>query len=125
VRSIAREAARHADRELRPRTSATSAERYLPAVVDQAVAHDARERRQPVRLGGRRARDVPDLVAAGDEGVGDELAVAAPGHGLGAHDGRRALAGEGLETGQLVPELRRIHVVGVGAEARGAPTQVR
>src|ERR1700730_166158 len=60
----------------------------VAAVVDQAAAG-----KHPgigvelVRPGGPGTQDVPDLGAARHQGVGDEAAVAAPGHRLGAQDG--------------------------------------
>src|SRR4030095_16133082 len=74
-----------------------------------AVSGHAREGREPMRLRLAAARDVHDLDAAGDEGVGDELAVAAPGHGLGAHDRRAMTFGEREEAFESLPELVAVH----------------
>jgi hypothetical protein len=54
--------------------------------------------------------------AAGDEGIGDEGAVAAPGIRLGAHDRGGRRGGGFQECGQLTGELVGLHVVGVAAE---------
>src|SRR5205823_828694 len=98
------------------------------------------EWREPVRLRTAAADDVLDGHAPGQQGVRDEASVAAPGHGLGAHDGhvsgrwrRRRRRGadrqgttflEAQQPLQAITELLALHVVCVAAEALVSPARV-
>lgn len=76
-------------------------------------------------VGGFGVHDVEYGVAADEEGVADEAAVAAPGDGFGAHDGERpGLVGEVDEALDAGGELGGLHVVGVPAERGVAPPGV-
>src|SRR5579864_1010660 len=84
-------------------------------ICDAAVV-DVREWRQGMQPGLAHAGDVPDLMPANYERVGDQRAVTLPGHGFGAHDGHTA---RGRQTFQLHERLREIavlHVIGITAE---------
>src|SRR5262245_49271906 len=97
----------------------------LPAVVHDAVAHQAREGGERVLARRARAEDVTNADPSRDERVRDELSVASPGNRLRAEDRRRSRARDGQEPRQLVAELAAVHVVGVAAEARVPPPDVR
>ena len=73
---------------------------------------------------GRRADDLEDLDTTEKQRVGDQRAVAAPGHGLGAHDGHRVAGGQLQQ--DLDPGAEGIarHVVGVATEAQVPPAGV-
>ena len=62
-----------------------------------------------------------DFEAPGDQGIGDEPAVAAPGDGLGAEDGRGRLSGAADQPLQGCGEHGGLHVVGVAAEGLDPP----
>ena len=66
------------------------------------------------------SNDVPDGPAAGDELVGDESAVAAPGERFGAHDRRPRLPGKRRELIKGASKRVGLHVIGKGGE-RGDP----
>jgi hypothetical protein len=53
---------------------------------------------------------------AHEERVGDERAVAAPGHGFGAHQGDALLLGQLDDFLDCLCESRRLHVIGVAAK---------
>ena len=89
-------------------------------VGDLAGGNDC-EVGQGMWLGVVGADDVENLPALGDELVGDEAAVAAPGEGFGAHDGGARVAGEGLEFVERSFEFFGEHVVGVGGEGGDVP----
>ena len=72
-------------------------------------------------FGAAGAQDVQNFDAMGDQGVGDEPAVAAPGHGFGAEDGGGGLGGAPDEPLQGGGEFRGFHVVGVAAERFDPP----
>src|SRR5215217_3848656 len=59
-----------------------------PPVLDPGVRIDL------VRLGAPRAQDMPNLDPPRHQSVGNQPAVAAPGHGLGTEDDGPALPGE-------------------------------
>jgi hypothetical protein len=59
-----------------------------------------------------------------DELIGDEAAVAAPGEGFGAHDGRALLSGEGLQIFERRFEIVGEHVIGVRCERGDLPGRV-
>jgi hypothetical protein len=84
---------------------------------------DLRERRERRRL--RLADDVHDRHAAREQVVGDDPAMAAPPHRLGAHDrdGRALRDREQLVEAGV--ELRRQRIVGVVAERGDVPGVVR
>jgi len=73
-----------------------------------------------MRIEPRLAEDVRDRFPARDEGVGDELTVAAPRNRLGAQHGRGPRAADLEQPRQGSLKRRRLHMVGVPAE-RGAP----
>lgn len=54
-------------------------------IANAAIGLDARKRREPVRVDLGPAQDVQHVVAARQQRVGDELAMAAPRDGLSAH----------------------------------------
>jgi hypothetical protein len=62
-----------------------------------------------------------DLDASGNQGVGDEAAVAAPGHGLGAEDHRWGVRGAAYQPFEGGAEFRGLHVVGVAAKGFDPP----
>ena len=70
-----------------------------------------------------RPDDVNDLMTAARELIGNQISVAAPWHGLGAHDCRRY--GRREKAIQRSPEFGRCHVVGVPAELFVPPGCVR
>ena len=97
----------------------------MPGVVDDVVAVQASQTAERVRPGGPGVDHVQHRHTANDERVRDELTVTAPRDGLGAHDRGRPLGGQSEERRETLAELRRVHVVGVAAEARLAPSHVR
>ena len=58
---------------------------------------------------------------AGQQGIGDQLTMAATGVAFGAHDRGPALPAEFLESLETCLERRLVHVVGVGPKRRIAP----
>ncbi len=74
-----------------------------------------------VSSGLRVAHQVPDREPPGAEGVGDEQAMAPPGHGLTAHDRQPALDGHRDEVVDGLPVRRAQRVVGVVLEADVQP----
>src|SRR5437870_6895905 len=97
----------------------------LAAVVDDPLAIEAGEGRQPVRRCLAGAGHVHHREAAGDERVRDELPVAPPRDGFGTEHCRRPRRGEPEEALKASAELGALHVVGVAAEAGGPPGDVR
>src|SRR5690606_38815658 len=97
--------------------------RGLGRVPDPGPVH-LRERREGVRRRRGGAPDVEHLDAAPDERVADARAMAPPRHRLGAHDRDALDAREREQLLDAVGEPSRLHVVGVGAEARIAPRPV-
>src|SRR3954453_7896896 len=73
-------------------------ERELPGRVGQSPVLHLSEVRELVRRGLARVEDVAHLVAADDERVGEQAAVAAPPRRLGAHAGHAVPRGQ---AGQL------------------------
>ena len=77
-----------------------------------------------MRIGFGCTHDVVDWVAARDQGIGDQGAVAAPGDGLGAHDGDGfggRSVGQGFEGGL---KFGGLHVIGITAEGLVAPSGI-
>ncbi len=72
------------------------------------------------------AHDVLDVIAAHQQGVGDEGAMAAPGERLGAHerDWSWTLRGQGQQLLQAGLKLGGLHIVGKAAERLVAPALV-
>jgi hypothetical protein len=96
----------------------------LRRVGDRLVVH-ACERCEPMRLQTLRTGDLASGHAVRGQGVGDQRTVAAPRHGLGAHE-RDAVGPRQLEEApEFGIEVRRLHVVGVAAEREVAPAGVR
>ena len=77
-----------------------------------------------MRRGAGRAHDVLGLDAAHEQGIGDERAMAAPGQGLGAHQGKAVLARKQDQLLEILLELRRLHVIGIAAKRGVAPAAV-
>ena len=75
-------------------------------------------------LGALGREDVPHGLAARDQGVGDERAMAAPPHGLGAHDRHLLAACERHQPIELGGEHVGLHVVRIGAERGVLPRAV-
>lgn len=75
---------------------------------------------RPYAAGNLTHRDSPD-----EQGVRDERPVAAPWNGLRAHQHDRRVLGEPDTPIQASAERRRLHVVGIPAEAGIAPAAVR
>src|SRR5271170_6974256 len=75
-------------------------------------------------LGARRTHNSQYADAANDERVRHERAMAAPRHGLGAHESGGAVRSEPDGAVKRVYELRRLHVVRETAETRIAPAEV-
>lgn len=98
--------------------SASGARRRAPRIVHEAAGDDS-ERRERRRGGRALGQDVGDGDAAGEQMIGDDPAMAAPPHRLGAHD--RDRPGQPEQPGQAGAELGGERVVGVVAEARVVP----
>ena len=72
------------------------------------------------------AEDVEHPATANDKRIRHELAVTSPGNRLSTHQSRRAIVGQVQELlSKGLPEFRRLHVVGVGAEAGVLPVGMR
>src|SRR5689334_4688838 len=84
----------------------------LPTQVEAAVA-DLALIVEAMGLRGAGPEEVEDVVAAGDQELGDQTAVAAPPERLGAHEARRRLGERGRE--RLLP-FRAAHPRRVAAE---------
>src|SRR4029077_3053768 len=76
-----------------------------------ARGQDAGVRREPMRLRGRVAQDVPHRLPARDERVSDQLAMTAPRYGLRAQHRGRPRPSDVEELGQRSLERLRLHVV--------------
>lgn len=92
--------------------------------IGDALAADAREWREFVKIGARGSHDVFHGVAADGEHVGDERAMAAPGNGFGAHDGAGLCPGKAFEAGERGGEFGSLHVVGETAKTGIVPAGV-
>ena len=86
--------------------------------------NDLRKRGEFVGGGWKGAENMADLYIPGDERIGDQGAVAAPGHGLGAHQRRLLLASFRRANREAASKLRGLHVVRVSAEAEIAPAAI-
>lgn len=70
-------------------------------------------------------KNVADRPASGDQRIGDELPVAAPRHGFGAHDRCFLFCAIRHKLFESSLEFSRLHVVGVAAEPGRPPAEVR
>ena len=96
--------------------------RVLRTGVEQlAAGEDAGVGVELVGIGTARAHDMHDLNAPGNQGVRDQPAMAAPGHGFCAQDRDRLASGALDQPLQSRLELWRLHVVRVAAEGFDAP----
>jgi hypothetical protein len=68
--------------------------------------------------------DVPNFDSAYGKGIADQGAVASPGHGFGAHDGRALQNGEIDQFVQGRLEFQRLHVIGKASERGIMPAPV-
>lgn len=82
------------------------------------------KRRQCVLFEDSLAHDVGDMPPLDGEGIGDKRAVAAPGQGLGTHDGHALLTSEGFQFDEARVEGRCGHVVGIASKGGVAPTGI-
>jgi len=62
--------------------------------------------------------------SAGDQGVGDERTVAAPGNGLRADEDEAALPGQIFQVIERGGKLRGLHIVGEASETCVSPGSV-
>jgi hypothetical protein len=92
-------------------------------VVSYAAGIDSAERSQFVGVGSC-VENVKDWQFSRDDRIGDQRAMTAPRHCLGAHDDGGLEPGESDEIVQRILKLARLHVVGVGAEAGILPESV-
>ena len=71
-----------------------------------------------------RSHDVLDARPAGQQVIGDDPAMTAPPHGLGAHDRAPISAREGAQRVKAGAEFAGLGVVGVIPERGDAPVQI-
>jgi len=70
------------------------------------------------------AEDILNFDSAYDKGIADQGAVASPGHGLGAHDGRALQNGKIDQFVQGRLEFQRLHVIGKASKRSIMPPPV-
>src|SRR5690606_12985784 len=70
------------------------------------------------------AHDVPDILAPGQQVVGDDAAVAAPPNRFGAHDGAAPLVSDGYQLVQPLAKLIAHCIVGVVVKAVVLPETI-
>jgi hypothetical protein len=92
--------------------------------VVQPAGADPRARVERVRLGSTRGRKVQNAVAARDQRVGEDAAVAVPPVALGAQHRDGLFARELFEPGKAARELGGLQRVGVRAKRRLAQRSV-
>ena len=73
---------------------------------------------------GSRVQNVKDRNSARDNRIGDQRTMAAPGNGLGAHDGSRLEISQCQKVIERILKFARLHVVGVSAEAGVSPQSI-
>ena len=112
----------------RPAEATSSAaqihEQLALAWVGDAAAGDASGGAKDVRGGAFGIDDVANVEATGNEGVGDEGAVAVLRDRLRAHDRGGRDSGNLQQCGEVGGELVGLHVVGVAAKGRFAHARV-
>lgn len=97
----------------------------LPSVVDDLIPLEPRCGVEGVLagLGGR--NEMHDGPSGCEEGVCDQVPVAAPGEALCTEYRRRLFGGQCEEMVETAPEERRVHVVGVASEGLVAQGRMR
>jgi len=70
-------------------------------------------------------QDMSDGPSSDHEGVGEQLAMAAPGYGLGAHHRHPILPCELFDLPRDFIKGRSHHEIRVGPEGTGAPSGIR
>ena len=83
------------------------------------------KRSQFVYLNASRAVNFLGAYAVDHECVGDERAMTAPRHGLGAHQRNSFARGLLDEASQIFSKLRSLHVIGETAEGNVSPAHIQ
>ena len=94
-----------------------------PAIVPNPAGVDYCQRREMMRFS-RSIQYVQHRTIGGERRVRNQKPVTPPGNRLGAHDHGRLEPRQTKKVLERVVELPRLHVIGVGSEARVAPLGV-
>src|ERR1700687_6040002 len=93
------------------------------SIISDASGVESPNISEPMRLGGG-IKYVQHRTVGGHRRVGNEKPMTVPGNGFGAHDHRRLEPRESQKVLERLLELPRLHVIGVGPEARVSPLSV-
>jgi hypothetical protein len=99
-------------------------QRALVGRVGDVGAPDTGEGGQFVLLGSSSAHNFKHANTSDTKGIGNERTMATPGHGFGTHQCRRAGFGQGDGAIERGREFRSLHVIGIAAKTRIAPTEI-
>ena len=96
----------------------------MPQRIDDVIASLRGERSENVGVPASCADDVLGWNSSGDQRIGNQRAMAAPGNSFRAHQRDPLFFRKLDEVFQTLPKFWRLHVVGIAAERGVFPTRI-